>query len=399
VFGLQHLGLSALPFSLAVEFLQLLSILGLINAQWPSWLSGRVFPVASLATGNLDVGAVGCTALSSWGRWALGLLLPVGTASLLVLVHAVAGLWVEVRRCTRRRRAMAPSTSAALTVLSKLPLKVDPLPLGFSPLNAALAVLAVTYLFAVRVALEPLRCVELNGEWVVATDTSLPCGLWSGGVRGKVAAGVAVLYGVCVPVLFLRLLLVRSVGVRVDQAAHIQGRGVSTPSNNPYHLLRRGLWSLYEAATPDAYLWVVVVLARKAALVTAVSLLHHTPEASMHVAIGVLLLALGATGSLQPYRTLRTSVSKAKCMGAWCVAPFLVSICMCEPHGRGVPLGSRRRMLALVCVRALLPPPSQVELVWQPEHPRDCVPGGVCLAAAARATPASLLHCGRLCGR
>ncbi len=73
------------------------------------------------------------------------------------------------------------SLTAGVVGTQQQRLRVDPLPLRMSPTNASLAVLGMTYLFAVRVALEPLRCVDLNGRLVVASDTSLPCAITHAG--------------------------------------------------------------------------------------------------------------------------------------------------------------------------------------------------------------------------
>lgn len=78
--------------------------------------------------------------------------------------------------CRCRRQAPVPM-STTIVARQKLPLLVDPLPLPLSAVNAALAVMGLTYLFAVRVALEPLRCVDMNGQLVVASDTAIPCAL------------------------------------------------------------------------------------------------------------------------------------------------------------------------------------------------------------------------------
>ncbi len=58
---------------------------------------------------------------------------------------------------------------------------------------------------------------------------------------------------------------------------------------------------------PRAHLWTVVVLIRKLLLVLAVCLLHHRPEASMRVAVAVLLIALGLHGVVQPFIWRRPS--------------------------------------------------------------------------------------------
>ncbi len=71
--------------------------------------------------------------------------------------------------------------SSVMVCSQRQALAVDPSPQALAPLNAALAVLGITYVFATRVGLEPLTCVELNGQLVVASDTSLPCSLeWNG---------------------------------------------------------------------------------------------------------------------------------------------------------------------------------------------------------------------------
>ena len=63
VFSLQHHGVSLPQLSLALELLQLLSLVGMIDMDWPTWLARGVFPAASAVAGNLDLGAVGCVDL------------------------------------------------------------------------------------------------------------------------------------------------------------------------------------------------------------------------------------------------------------------------------------------------------------------------------------------------
>ena len=54
--------------------------------------------------------------------------------------------------------------SSVMVCSQRQALAVDPSPQALAPLNAALAVLGITYVFATRVGLEPLTCVELNGQ-------------------------------------------------------------------------------------------------------------------------------------------------------------------------------------------------------------------------------------------
>jgi hypothetical protein len=92
LFCLQHLGLPLTPVSLLVEFLQLLSLLGMLAVDWPSWFSHGLFPLASAASLNLDLGALGCVAVpgGQWGRWGLSLLLPVAVVGALFALHGLA---------------------------------------------------------------------------------------------------------------------------------------------------------------------------------------------------------------------------------------------------------------------------------------------------------------------
>jgi hypothetical protein len=66
-------------------------------------------------------------------------------------------------------------------------------------------------------------------------------------------------------------------------------------------------------------MWVLVVLVRKLALVLAVSLLHHRPDASMRLAVAVLLLALGLHGAVQPYFGRLSSSTNAHYVFKWWV--------------------------------------------------------------------------------
>jgi hypothetical protein len=93
VFALQHVGLPLAPLFLLVEFLQLLSLVGMIDVDWPHWFSRGLFPLATSAVGNLDLGAVGCVDVpgGQWGRWGLALLLPVSVVCTLLVVQWIAG--------------------------------------------------------------------------------------------------------------------------------------------------------------------------------------------------------------------------------------------------------------------------------------------------------------------
>jgi hypothetical protein len=92
----------------------------------------------------------------------------------------------------------------------------------------------------------------------MADDPSQPCSLPNLGVRGVVSVCATAAYGFLVPALFLYLLARNSVGVRTDLALHQTGRGVSTPSNNPYHYMRLRLSTLY--ATMTARRWVTAAV-------------------------------------------------------------------------------------------------------------------------------------------
>ncbi len=305
VFGSQLLAAPLLSLGLVIEFLQLLSVLGLMDLDWPRWLTGMLFPLASAAAGNLRLGALDCVVTGPWALWGTALLAPLVAVAALVALHAVAA---AVSRgalgCCRRRHSRSLGPVASGLLLFKSPLRVDAAPWTGVLLNAGLALLTACYLFCVRVALQPLTCVSLLGQWVMAHDTSLPCALRTPGTWRTASVAAATAAAVAAPLVAFVLLRRHSEAVCGDQALFETRRGASRLSNNPHHLVRAQLSSLYAFATPSCYLWTLAVMGRKLGAVLAVSLLHHRQQASVNLVVGVLLLALAVQATLQPYATV-----------------------------------------------------------------------------------------------
>lgn len=318
VFCIQQSGASVIPFAVTIESLQLLSMVGLVDVSWPEWFTSGLFPAASVVTGNLEVGALGCVSMpgGDWGRWVLELLLPITAASGLVVLHLCA-MGVSALRRWFAWRGQVVDLDTTMAPLQRYPLSVDSVPLPASGLNAALGVMCVTYLYALRVSLDPLRCVEVNGSLVLDSDRSSPCSLSRFGQRGAVSVAVAGAYGVLVPVLVWSLLWRYASGVRTDLRLYAGGRVASTPTLNPYHFLRYHLSSVYNHCSPGCYLWQVVVLWRKLLVVITVSLLHHRPEVCVRALVGVLLVSVAVQCSLQPYSGVALFKVRSRLFGAW----------------------------------------------------------------------------------
>ena len=174
---------------------------------WPTWMSRILFPAASLATLNLDVGGLTCVGLpfGSWGPWLFTVLLPVAVVAALLIVTAltaVAAALTSLPCCTKRSTALAEAAQA----LARYPLHIRRWLWRLSSCDAALAFLSVVYVFAVRSSLEPLRCVTVLGKSVLASNTSVSCTDSDYQLRKTVAVAAAVGYGVGVPLLLLVVL-------------------------------------------------------------------------------------------------------------------------------------------------------------------------------------------------
>ena len=121
VFAAQHAGVATVSLSLSLEFLQLLSLLGLIDVGWPSRFHSLVFPGASLAVGNVEVGALGCLVLESgwWGRWVLALLLPAAAATTLFALHHLTTFVAAWRLRHIRRDAVSAGAHCPVEPLTR----------------------------------------------------------------------------------------------------------------------------------------------------------------------------------------------------------------------------------------------------------------------------------------
>ncbi len=335
LFMLHMQGTSLASVSRLVEFLQLLYVVGLIDMDWPRAFSTRLFPFASVAAGNLDLGAVGCLSSShdQLGAWVLGLLLPVGSVVGLLLTAALGYAvsvvipWLWSLRGSSLRGAVASTELQAKQNVSV----TGPL-FSLAACNAAVGVACVTSVFAIRTSLEPLRCHDVDGLSVTVSDSAVMCADEARGVRWALSLLFTSVYGVLVPGLLAYLLRRNMVGIRTDLGGQSAGRRSSTPASNPYHFLHLRLSLLYDSLVPQWYFWRVLVVVHKGALVLAVSVLHQRPDDSARLALALLLLGLGLHGAVQPYLpTPMARSSRVPSLGQrWCVAACDgPAVCVC----------------------------------------------------------------------
>ncbi len=322
--GLLHGSTSAVSFVRLAEFLQLLYVVGMVDADWPRSFVSQLFPFASTAVLNLDLGALGCLSSSrdQLGAWVFSLLLPLCVILALLLLAAVGWAttavypWLLALREPRRRLGLSSTEvqeKRAITITGPL--------FSLTACNAATGVACASFAFAVRTALDPLRCRNIDGVSVMVADPAVLCADASQGARWALGIAFTVLYGILVPGCIAGLLRWHAVGVRTDLRSQAAGRRASTPASNPFHFVHMQLSLAYNRLDPQWYLWSVVVLARKGCLLLVVSVLHLRPDDSVRVALVLLLLWLGLHGAAQPYlppATNRSGFTHSR-QQRWCV--------------------------------------------------------------------------------
>ena len=256
-----------------------------------------MFPVASLATLNLNVGGLPCALPVP--TTAASLALPVIVGALLLACSSLAFVASGVHGALLERSRL-PALVAVLDKLKQFPLRVRVWSWGLSAFNLLLAHLAVAYVLVVRAALEALQCVDVLGTRVLASDSSVECSGSAYSRRRAVSVALAALYGVGVPVLFVALLHPYRYGftarivvnthrwanpfpaaapqhsyqsmfahpmlfslprvmLRTDQRLRIQGKAGPIVTTSPFFFLQHKLSALYSDYRASCLLWAPLV--------------------------------------------------------------------------------------------------------------------------------------------
>ena len=288
LYKLYQKGPSVAALGIAVDYLQIISVFGTLNLQWPPAVL-QLFRVAAASAASVDTASPECAVSIGYiAKWYFIMLVPMTVGSVYFLFHIFV---VAVKAVRRRHTDMRGLHKHANKMV-----------------GSWFLLCSFLYITLTGKAFEALACKQVASRPVLTVDPAVSCEspeylqMRSWALVGLVA------YGLGIPALFATIIYMYGARMQLDQALRIRNLSGSRDTN-PYYDMQKRYKRLYFKFKPEYHYWILVVLGRKFLIVAFTFVLQRRPVMAATVITMVLFGAAMLQMLYSPYRSHNTKAA------------------------------------------------------------------------------------------
>ena len=282
LYKLYQKGPSVAALSIAVDYLQIISVFGTLNLEWPPVLL-QVFRIAAASAASVDTASPDCAvAIGYIPKWYFQMLLPVIVAVVFMLLH----IFMVLGKFLKRRKLDFKS-------LTKHSDKM---------LGSWLLMCSFLYIALTAKAFEALSCQQVAAKPVLVADPAISCDSADYLAMRQWAIFGVFVYGLGIPMFFGTLIYMYGARMKVDQALRIRNLAGSRDTN-PFYDMSKRYRRLYFKFKPEYHFWILLILARKFLIVASTFVLQRRPVMAATVITVVLFGSVMLQMLNNPYRS------------------------------------------------------------------------------------------------